>query len=133
MRPRKIIIKKYDQDILLRKINQYLKGQGLDLIDEVGYCHGLALVWLQKMAERKEQWFYDTVRAIVNASDDKLKEANLDFEKFIAKIEYAQWPTKHTQAMFKKDCEIIHQQDIDKILEATTQINRDQLKLLYMS
>ena len=104
-----------------------MAGQKLPLIDETGYCHGLALAWLKKMAERKEQWFYDIQRAMINATDEKLKEFNSDFEKFIAKIEYPQYSAKHTKQLFDLSIETVTQNDIDIILEARAQINKDNL------
>lgn len=105
--------KSYRQGVLIDKINRYLAVMGRKpLLTAGGYCHGLAVLWLQKMAEYREDWFYNVIKKIVDYPEDKLAELDKDADvlKFISKMEYAQncdEITKHR----------IRQIDVDKVLE----------------
>ncbi len=80
----------YSQCVLIDKINQYQKLKGRPLISTRGYCHGLAVLWLSKMAQQKVEWFYDMIRYIIHNKPQDYDEAS--FEKFLALIEFGQNP-----------------------------------------
>lgn len=105
---------KYNQSILIAKINAYLRLKKRPLILDQGYCHGLTLLWLYKMAEKKEKWYYDLVKRIVDTPNDKLEDIEIDIEKFIAHIEWLQKPEKYIPS--------IRQMDIDKTAEVPKEI-----------
>lgn len=99
----------YDQSAIIDKLNDYLKLNNRKLVLSHGYCHGLTLLWLYKMSEKKEKWFYETIKKIVDASKDKISEIEMDIEKFLAHIEWLQQPEKYVPS--------IRQMDIDKSTE----------------
>ncbi len=105
---------KYHQTAIIFKINAYLKLKKRQLILDPGYCHGLTLLWLYKMSERKEQWYYDLVKRIVDAPKDSVEAIEMDIEKFIAHIEWLQKPEKYASN--------IRQMDIDKTIEVPKEI-----------
>lgn len=107
------VVKSYRQGVLLGKINQFLAVmKRKPLLSVGGHCHGLAVLWMQKMAEYREDWFYGVIKKIVDCPADKLAELDNDVDvlKFIAKIEYAQNCDEITMHR-------IRQIDIDKVLE----------------
>lgn len=81
---------------------------------DLGYCHGLTLLWLYKMSEKKIKWYYDLVQKIVDTPTDKLEDIELDIEKFIAHIEWLQQPEKYIP--------YIRQMDMDKTVEILKEI-----------
>ena len=87
-------LKIYNQTRLINKVNQYLAEMKRPLWNPRGYCHGLAVVWHQKMADNREQKFYDVIKKIILQPVGKLKELDdeVDVQKFIAQVEYAQNP-----------------------------------------
>lgn len=115
----------FRQCYLIEKINQYLGLFKRDLLDADGHCHGLTLLWMQKMAERREQWFYDMVQRIVTATDEQLYlfDDDVDVQKFIAKIEFAQYPLKYTEKLAEP--EVTSYYNVNKILELSGQIVKD--------
>jgi len=114
-----------NQNRLVEKINLYLKSKGRKNKDgsdyqiPEGYCHGLTLVWLQKMAEGKVQWFYDVNRKIIQCDDDKLEDMELDIEKFLSMIEWAQKSYLYTN-------NTISYNNVDLILETEPQQSFDK-------
>lgn len=133
------------QKVLLHKLDQYLRLKGRylersaeelkndDRINKKGYCHGITLLWLYKMAEGKEVWFYNLIEKIVCCPDNHLEDIEMDIEKFLAFIEWAQRPYLYTHGG-----DNIAQRDVDKILEVrklyseTKNFNdRDLFNLLY--
>lgn len=106
-------VKRYNQAELLRQINQYLSALGRSpLLSPKGYCHGMAVVWLQKMAEYREDWFYAVIKKIIDQPQDKLAELDHDVDvlKFISQIEFAQ----NVNIISTRR---IRQIDVDKVLE----------------
>ena len=114
----------YEQDRLLRQLHRYLKQAKRCLpsqeqkhilnslanpISLGGYCHGLTLLWLYKMSEGKEQWFYDMVRYIIDCRSEKLIEYEVDIEKFLALIEWGQNSEHYLSS--------VNYQNMDTILE----------------
>lgn len=106
---------------LLDKLNLYLKQLGRKNHDGTdyqiateGYCHGLTLLFLEKKAEGNIQWFYDIKRKIIECQMHELEEMELEIEKFLAMIEWAQNTSKYTQ-------EQIFYFNIDLILETQSQ------------
>ena len=101
---------RFSQNAVVDKLNAYLKSRHRDLVLEYGYCHGLSLLWLYKMSEGKEKWFYDTVQKIVTAKTPAdFDDLEMDFEKFIAHIEWLQNPSAYAPQ--------IQQLDLDSVLE----------------
>lgn len=109
---------------LIEKINLYHSAKtGKALIVSGGLCHGLALLWMMKMAERQEEWFYDLKKKIICFPEDRLKELikttasqklfQSDFDKFINHIQWAQ----HSRAYTNVD-----QTDIEKIMDVPTKV-----------
>lgn len=126
--------KNFGQVSLIKQINAYYSKLGrppisLDMQGKIeGYCHGITLLWLQKMAEGKEDWFYNTKKKIIEWADNELEkmEDDIDVQKFIAKIEFAQNPEIHTYDpnAWKSH---IEKKNVDKLLETpkqTSKINR---------
>ena len=133
---------KYNQTEIIKKINCYLKEQKRDIELNQGYCHGLTLLWLYKMSENNENWYYNLVRKIVNAPDSKLSEIEIDVEKFIAHIEWLQQPEKYVPSIRQLDIDetievpkeipvssIFEPDQLDKILELVIKPN----KMIYIS
>src|SRR5690349_21148096 len=112
--PRKGESMKYNQSIIIAKINAYLKLKKRSLTLDQGYCHGLTLLWLYKMSEQKVKWYYDLVKRIVETPNDALLDIEIDIEKFIAHIEWLQKPEKYAPS--------IRQMDIDKTAEIPKEI-----------
>lgn len=99
----------YHQDAVIDQLNRFLTYRQSTQQLKKGYCHGLTLLWLDKISRGKEQCFYDTVKLIVECKDDD------DFAKhekkilaFIKRIEWLQNSKKYTHEMT--------QLDIDKLL-----------------
>jgi hypothetical protein len=98
------------QAILIDKINQYQQLKGRELIQTEGYCQGLALVWLQKMLEKRVEWFYQTVQNIALLSPEEYDDKGVELEKLLAMIEWAHCSCKYmptvTQMHLKKILEM---------------------------
>lgn len=100
----------YEQDQVIDVINSYLKSKERPLTLNYGYCHGISLLWLYKMSQGEEQWFYDIIKKIIKHKDkEEFSDIEMDIEKFIGHIEWLQ-----NSKEYIKD---IRQMDIDKILE----------------
>lgn len=99
----------YSQTTVIDKLNLYLKLKKRQLISSEGHCYGITLLWLQKMSEGTVNWFYETVDAIVECPTDKLLMIEVEIEKFLAMIEWAQNSAKHVTT--------VTQDDVDKLLE----------------
>lgn len=100
----------YSQFYLLRRINTYLRQFGRTQLSERGYCHGLVLVWLQKMSEGTEnESFYAPIKKIINTPFVNIKslEDDIAVQKFIAQIEYAQRSYVYTGLAQKYVAEIM--------------------------
>ena len=115
------------QTPLLDKINTFLIEMGRKnsdgtqyQINSNGYCHGLTLLFLEKMAEGNVQWFYKTNRKIIESKDSQLEEIELDIEKFLAMMEWAQNSQKYTNGT-------IRYSNIDAILDTQPQQSFDKL------
>ncbi|VVC75278.1 hypothetical protein AQUSIP_05660 [Aquicella siphonis] len=108
----------FSQNRLLAQINNYLKAFGRKPWDTKGYCHGLALVWLQKMADYREEEYYAVIKKIINQPLEKIRELDedIDVQKFIAQIEFAQNSLHYGYG------QLIRQKDVDKILDAPTEL-----------
>lgn len=115
----------YSQPILLRKLNLYFKKVGRPLIDEAGYCHGMAIEWLQKMAIGEECELYAVIKKIINCDDDKLEELNTDgaVQEYIKHIEFGQYPEKHLANENNQE-QTIRFLDVDKIMGLSGQLIR---------
>ncbi len=101
------------QGMLLKHINLYLKELKRPLWDDKGYCHGLNVVWQQKMADYNEEQFYAVIEKIINQPTDKLKELDedIDVQKFLAQVEFAQNINQYGYGRR------IQQRDVDSIME----------------
>lgn len=99
----------YNQDEVIDQVNQYLKSKRRKLKLEYGYCHGMTLLWLYKMSEGQEKWFYDLIKKIVSHKKKDFDDIEMDIEKFLNHIEWLQNSSEYTQK--------IQQLDIDKIFE----------------
>jgi hypothetical protein len=112
----------YNQSEIQKKIQLYLEATGQRLTGKLpdGYCHGLALLWVIKMAERQEKWFYHLIKEICEFSLATLKNIISttppkklfisEFEKFINHIDWAHRPENYVHSQCT-------QTDIDKILD----------------
>lgn len=105
----------YSQNVIINKLNSYLFLKRRPMWLPHGYCHGMSLLWLHKMGENKEQWYYDLVKKIADCDDEKLLDIELDIEKFLAHIEWMQNPFKYMSG--------IQQLDLDKIMETPKEIS----------
>jgi hypothetical protein len=97
------------QTSLIEKLNRYLCKTGRNTLPDDGACFGLALVWLQKMAEGKVEWFYNTIDTIIQLPDHRFDEIEILVEKFFALVEWAQNSRKYVEGLT--------QEDIAKILD----------------
>lgn len=115
------------QNPLLDKLNTFFKKAGrknedgsIYQISTRGYCHGLTLLFLEKMTEGKIQWFYDTKRKIIECDDNNLEDLELEIDKFLALIEWAQNSSKYSENN-------ISYFNIDLILDTQPQKSFDDL------
>src|SRR5688572_10339606 len=99
---------KLEQNILLKKINTYLKEKNRPLISEIGHCHGLVWLWLYKFSENKNAWFIRTLKKINSQPDDTITDIEIDIEKFLAHIEWIQNSKKYSS---------FNQMNLEEILE----------------
>lgn len=108
----------FSQNRLLAQVNNYQKALGRKPWDTKGYCHGLAIVWLQKMADYREEEFYAVIKKIINQPLDQIRELDddVDVQKFLAQIEFAQNSLRYGYG------KLIRQRDVDKILDAPTEL-----------
>ncbi len=101
---------KFNQHLIIEKLNQYLKSRQRAVALQSGYCHGLVLLWLYKMSTGQEQWFYDLVQKISDCKHDEQFDAiEQDIELFIS---YIEWLQNSSVYEYK-----INQLDIDKLTE----------------
>lgn len=127
----------YNQTAIIDKINHYLKSNNRELILEHGYCHGLTLLWLYKMSENKQKWFYDLVKKMVDTPEEKMSDIEMDMEKFIAHIEWLQQPEKYIRSIRQMDMNesveipkeipassVFNPRQLDSILELVIQPNK---------
>jgi hypothetical protein len=99
----------YNQNAVINKLNTYLKDKNRKIKLDHGYCHGLTLLWLYKMSQGEEAWFYGVIKKMVDTPDDKLAEIEIDIEKFLAHIEWLQQPERYVPS--------IRQMDMDQSME----------------
>lgn len=123
----------YNQGTLLRKINLYLDAVGGSPIDAGGYCHGLSLLWLKRMAKSRDEEFYDLIRMIIDTPVLELMNHYLVINKFIRSIDKKQNPENYPKKPIdKEDASIdkkdkpIDQTDVNLILKIPTQKVLDQ-------
>lgn len=114
----------YNQRAVIEKIHAYLvkkeserkkQGNEKEVLDDKsiikhlevakGYCHGLALLWLYKMSEKNEKWFYDTIKTIVDLPLKEMGKLESHVEKFINHIEWLQHPEKYIPTVRQMDCD----------------------------
>lgn len=76
------------QDALRPKIEAYLKCQGRDVNLAIGYCHGLAVLWLYNKSKNKEKNFFDQLEKI--AKWDGKEDIDHVFEDYIHDVEWFQ-------------------------------------------
>src|SRR5580704_14741260 len=109
----------YNQYRLINRINLYF-GKLNRPLWHLGFCHGLVLLWLQKMAEGKEQEFYNTIKKIIDYPLNKIEELDneQDVQIFLAQIRYAHHSMKYSYGPE------IKQIDVDLILETPKQLYR---------
>src|SRR5262245_43362738 len=106
----------YNQDVVIDKLNHYLKLQKRSITLKKGYCHGFSLLWLYKMSIGEENWFYNTIKKITACRKKRDYDAiEMDIEKFIAHIEWLQNSEKYVPE--------INQLDIDKIIELPRELS----------
>lgn len=110
--PVKPKIQGYDQAELLPKINKYLELMKRPLMSTKGYCHGLTLLWLYKMSEKEEDWFYRIIKQIIDYPLNKFREIE-DIDKFLIFIEWAQ----NTSRYAVKEANCIWYREVDKVLQ----------------
>jgi hypothetical protein len=99
----------FNQNAVVKKLNEYLETKNRELVLELGYCHGFTLLWLYKMSRGKEQWFYDTIQKIILHEGKNYTAIEADIEEFLAHIEWMQNSEKYQPDIL--------QLDIDKIFE----------------
>jgi hypothetical protein len=100
---------RFNQNAVVDKLNAYLQSKMRDNVLEYGYCHGFSLLWLYKMSEGKENWFYDLIQKIVTADPNNFDDIEIDIEKFLAHIEWMQNSSTYAPE--------IQQLDLDSVLE----------------
>src|SRR5437870_929461 len=98
----------YDQSRLIRKVNLYFAFYKRPLWDAKGYCHGLTVLWQQKMADRTEIQHYAVNKKIIQCPRGKLTdfEDDVSVQKFIAQAEYAQHPYKYSTGSTVKQIDV---------------------------
>lgn len=101
----------YDQSRLIRKVNLYFTLFKRPLWNPRGYCHGLTILWQQKMTDRLEKEYYATNKKIIQCPRVMLAdlEDDVSVQKFIAQTEYAQNPEKYSAES------TVRQIDVDRI------------------
>lgn len=104
----------YNQNVIVDKINAYLKSKQRELTIERGYCHGFSLLWLYKMSEEKEAWFYNTIKKISSHQSDDFDDIEMDIEKLLAHIEWLQNSNEYINS--------VQQEDVDKLLDLPNKI-----------
>lgn len=127
----------YNQTEIIKKINTFLKINKRDLALEPGYCHGLTLLWLYKMLEKNEKWYYDLVKKIVDTPEEKMSDIEIDIEKFIAHVEWLQQPEKIVPSIRQMDMDesveipkempvssVFNPRQLDSMLELVIQPNK---------
>jgi hypothetical protein len=101
---------RFNQNAVVDQLNVYLKSQNRKMFLEYGYCHGFSLLWLYKMSEGKEAWFYHFIKNLVAAkSPTDFDYLEMDIEKFIAHIEWLQNSSTYAPQ--------IQQLDLESVLE----------------
>ncbi len=108
----------YSQDRLIEKMNTYLTQCNRRLLSK-GYCHGLTLLWLQRMTQDREKEFYTTIKKIVDCPDENLQALAADIEKMRTSLDKKQNPNRH----FFYCVHTISQENIDVILKTEKQKN----------
>lgn len=108
-------IPNYSQGKLLPKINLYLSSIDREGISTKGYCHGLTLLWLYKMSEGLEDWFYQLNKKIIDCPAAKISDFEMDFEKFLNHIEWAQNSRKYSKNLAGKV--VTDQHNVNHILQ----------------
>lgn len=82
------------QDLLIAKMNTYLRSQVRRPL-QTANCHGLALLWLKRMAARREKEFYAVVNRIIACPEDKLQSVAAEIEKLRKSINKKQNPQQY--------------------------------------
>lgn len=123
----------FSQTPLLQRLNVYLQSKGqsfLSILPEPdenestksfsvarafpfrGHCHGLTLTWLRKMNDGLSEWFYSTKEKIITYSLEEMKDIEVDIEKLLAQIQWAQHSEEYEPS--------ITQESLKEILDAET-------------
>lgn len=116
----------YSQFVLLRNINLYLTKTHQPLISEIGYCHGITLLWLTMMAHNLENLFYNLVKEIAECPQDQLTEIHQTITTFLEWIEIGQHPEKHSTCTQRDTDQIT---GIEKIYTLDTQLSQHSFQL----
>ncbi len=99
----------FNQNALIKKLNVYLKSKNRKSISEEGYCHGLTLLWLQRMSEHDENNFYEFIKEFILCNESDFTFLETCIERFLSHIEWLQNSTEYLSD--------INQFDVDKLLE----------------
>lgn len=122
----------YSQGILLEKLNQYLVLQNRQhYLDTAGYCHGLTLLWLYKMTENQEEWFYSLVKKIIDYPEKQLLDIEMSIEKFLNHIEWMQNPHFYHANWEQEKCEELLEVKKLYSTKAMFSYSKNQLKTLF--
>jgi hypothetical protein len=118
--PSEHCVNDFSQDKLIDKINVYLTQQGRRLMSH-GYCHGLTLLWLKRMAAGREQEFYTTIKNMIACPNEQLADMAHVIEKMRRSIDKKQQPRRYYRyARYQID-----QFNIDAILKSERQLSLD--------
>jgi len=112
----------YSQDRLVQKMNTYLQQCNRRLLN-LGFCHGLTLLWLRRMTQDREEEFYAVIKKIVDCPDDELQALAPEIEKIRASIDKKQNPNRY----FFYCVHTVAQENIDVILKTEKQKNLDSV------
>ncbi|MDF2529749.1 MAG: Ankyrin, partial [Gammaproteobacteria bacterium] len=108
-----------DQANLISKLNAYLTAQGRATIDTLGYCNGLAALYLYARSQDKQQEFLEQIQSILEKKDSDLAPDPI-IDNFLEKILLLQAPSVFLQNSA--------QTNLDRSIELVRTRNQPQLR-----
>lgn len=118
------------RDKFFAKLNHYLESHHRDEKLKPGYCHGLVLLWLYLMIEKRGDWLYRIIDKIVSCDSDDYESIETDIEKLLSHMEWLQNSCKYNYSVNQLDFEgltglhregslsfLLQNNDLDKVLK----------------
>jgi hypothetical protein len=87
--------KGYSQGYLIDRINLFLRQQKRRQMDDSGHCHGLAILWLKRIAEGREEEFYQMIKEIIDCPETELHKIAGSIDKMRRSMDKKQYPRRH--------------------------------------